>query len=254
MKFRNVVRSVKSYGFKLGVPMPKKFPLMNVPRQDFAKARGDPNYERKTGKITARYIEKNGKIKVSRKDLIKADSWKIYVGDLVQVVSGKLVFGDSSVRLPEDKRQGKVLEVDRNRNMIKVEGIYKINKRIPNNFLMQGQTIEMHNWIHYSNVQLIDPSTQIPSKVSWKLVDREVLDSYKFPQSKNISWKRVAAKSGTIIPLPKEHLNRKKRDADDPEKGKNTIQCSTKREIQLSWSPSLGCDIPEEYKKQPNHY
>lgn len=73
---------------------------------------------------------------------------RIFPGDLVQVVSGEKDFG----------KQGKVIDVIKNRNLIVVEGVGMAIKHLkPNPFYPKGGKISKETPIHYSRVQLVDP-------------------------------------------------------------------------------------------------
>jgi large subunit ribosomal protein L24 len=81
------------------------------------------------------------------KDLIKTH--KIYKGDLVQVVTGKRDLG----------KQGKVIDVIKDKNLIVVEGVGMAIKHLkPNPFYPKGGRIQKETPIHYSRVQLVDPT------------------------------------------------------------------------------------------------
>jgi large subunit ribosomal protein L24 len=100
--------------------------------------------------------------------------WKISVDDRVVINAGKAK-GCS----------GRVMAVDRERNTVKVQNcnLYTVRDRDGNRKLIPRA-------VHYSNVNLMDPSTDSPVRV--KLTD---------------SNERLSKKSGHIIPWPKKDVN-----------------------------------------------
>jgi large subunit ribosomal protein L24 len=86
---------------------------------------------------------------VHPKDVIKTQS--IFTGDLVQVVTGNKDVG----------KRGKVIDVLKRRNLIVVEGIGMQVKHVkPNPFYPTGGKLTKETPIHYSRVQLVDPTTE----------------------------------------------------------------------------------------------
>ena len=77
------------------------------------------------------------------------------------------------VNAGNDKGQtGKVLEVLREKDRVVVEGINMVSKHTkPNAQHPQGGIVKQEAAIHISNVQLIDPSSNKPTKVGYKTVD-----------------------------------------------------------------------------------
>ncbi|MBR1573932.1 MAG: 50S ribosomal protein L24 [Bacteroidales bacterium] len=83
-------------------------------------------------------------------------------------------------------KTGKVLEVIRDKDRVVVEGINMVSKHTkPNAKAPQGGIIKQEAGIHVSNVQLIDPASNKPTRVG-----------YKFEDGKKI---RYAKKSGEEI-------------------------------------------------------
>ena len=69
-------------------------------------------------------------------------------------------------------KTGKVLEVLRDKDRVIVEGINMVSKHTkPNAKAPQGGIIKQEAGIHVSNVQLIDPSSNKPTRVGYKFVD-----------------------------------------------------------------------------------
>jgi large subunit ribosomal protein L24 len=89
---------------------------------------------------------------------------KIKKGDLVQVISGP-----SEARGGFRGKQGRVIEVQVERNRVVVEGVNFVTKHVKVGQTQRGAKtggIETHEAsIHVSNVALIDPETKRPTRV-----------------------------------------------------------------------------------------
>jgi len=87
---------------------------------------------------------------------------RIRKNDTVMVVSGK----DRGVR-------GRVLEVDPEAGRILVEGVNRVKKHTRPNPQknIKGGILERENYVHISNVMLIDPETDKPTRVGIRFVD-----------------------------------------------------------------------------------
>jgi large subunit ribosomal protein L24 len=122
----------------------------------------------------------------------KKTSWNILRGDRVQVIERKH---------REYGKQGIVLEVDRKRDRVTIEGVNLASYHIKGDAERgtKSKTIQKERSLHYSNVNLVDPVTGFPTRVSRTFLE----DGTKV---------RVAKKSGAIIPRP-EILSIRKRPA-----------------------------------------
>ena len=101
---------------------------------------------------------------------------KIKTGDLVTIISGD-----------EKGKQGKVLKVLPKDNAVVVEGLNIVKKHVkPNQNNTKGSIVEKPNKIHVSNVALVDPKTNKPTRIGYKT-------------GKDNKKVRVAKKSGTEI-------------------------------------------------------
>jgi large subunit ribosomal protein L24 len=89
-------------------------------------------------------------------------------GDLVQVISGP-----TEARGGDRGKQGRVLEVQREKNRIIVEGVNFVTKHVRVGQTQRGSKtggIETHEApIHISNVALVDPETKQPARVGFKV-------------------------------------------------------------------------------------
>ena len=88
-------------------------------------------------------------------------------GDLVQVISGP-----SQDRGGDRGKQGKVIEVQADKDRIIVEGINYVTKHIKVGQTQRGTKtggVEQHEApIHISNVALVDPKTKKPTRVGFR--------------------------------------------------------------------------------------
>ena len=85
----------------------------------------------------------------------------VKVGDKVRVISGK-----------DKGNEGTIKQTLAKKNRVVVEGINMIKKhQKPNNANPQGGILDIEAPIDVSNVMLIDPSTNEPTRVGFKVVD-----------------------------------------------------------------------------------
>jgi large subunit ribosomal protein L24 len=88
-------------------------------------------------------------------------------GDLVQVISGA-----SQARGGDKGKQGRVIEVQVEKNRVIVEGVNFVTKHVRVGQTQRGTKtggIETHEApIHVSNVALIDPDTKKPTRVGFR--------------------------------------------------------------------------------------
>ncbi len=97
--------------------------------------------------------------------------------------------GDTVIVLAGDDKgkQGKILEVIIDKQRAVVEGVNIVKKHTkPNAKHPQGGIIEMEAPIHISNLQILDPKTNVPTRICRKVAE-------------NGKLVRVAKKSGEEI-------------------------------------------------------
>ncbi len=88
-------------------------------------------------------------------------SFRIVKGDLVQVITGEA----------KDSR-GKVIDVDLKKNRVKVEGVNVIKRHTkPSQTNPQGGIVEKEAYIHMSNVMLVDPKSDKPTRIGAKFLN-----------------------------------------------------------------------------------
>mmetsp|Transcript_9403 Transcript_9403/g.21646 ORF Transcript_9403/g.21646 Transcript_9403/m.21646 type:complete len:179 (-) Transcript_9403:269-805(-) len=130
-------------------------------------------------------LMKSGNPKIKKPQIREAEKksrWSIVRGDKVQVVDRNH---------PEFGKQGIVKKVLRDRDRVIVEGVNEGPHRIKGNAErgIKGMTVMNERSIHYSNVNLVDPVSNKPTRVLRKYLD----DGTKV---------RVSKSSGAIIPRP----------------------------------------------------
>lgn len=110
-------------------------------------------------------------------------------GDLVQVISGP-----TQERGGDRGKQGRVIEIQVEKNRIIVEGVNYVTKHIKVGQTQRGTKtggVEQHEApIHISNVQLVDPKTKKPTRVGFK---EEVVEKNGVKKTVRV---RYAKKSG----------------------------------------------------------
>lgn len=85
----------------------------------------------------------------------------VKTGDKVKVIAGK-----------DKGKEGVVVKTLAAKDRVVVEGVNIVKKhQKPNNQYPQGGIVELEAPIHVSNVQLLDPSTNEPTKVGYKVED-----------------------------------------------------------------------------------
>jgi large subunit ribosomal protein L24 len=98
-------------------------------------------------------------------------------GDLVQVISGR-----SQARGGDRGKQGRVIEVQVEKNRVIVEGVNFVTKHVKVGQTQRGSKtggIETHEAsIHISNVALVDPSTKKATRVGHR-VEEQIKDGKK---------------------------------------------------------------------------
>lgn len=86
---------------------------------------------------------------------------KLKKGDQVRVMTGK-----------HRGAEGKIIDVDSARNRVTVENVGVVKKaQRPTQQNPKGGFSEREASLHASNVRLLDPQTQAPSRVAYKLLE-----------------------------------------------------------------------------------
>ena len=85
---------------------------------------------------------------------------KVKTGDMVVAIAGK-----------DKGKRGKVIKVILKTMKVLVEGINVDKKHIkPSQSFPQGGIVAVERPIHYSNVAMIDPKADMPTKVGYKIL------------------------------------------------------------------------------------
>ena len=105
----------------------------------------------------------------------KKSKMRVRRGDNVVVISGR-----------DKGKTGEVLRVDRERNRILVQGVNMVKRHQRPTQTSPGGINEFEEMLHASNVAVVDPKTDKPTRVGFKTLD----DGRKV---------RVAIRSGEVI-------------------------------------------------------
>lgn len=129
------------------------------------------------------------KPKPQLKEAAKKTSWNILRGDKVQVIGNH----------PERGKQGIVTIVLRDKDRVIVEGVNMGPRNIKGDKDrgIPGKVIMKERTIHYSNVSLVDPVQNVPTRIIKKFLETG-------------EKVRISKKSGAIIPRPEILEFRKK--------------------------------------------
>ena len=126
---------------------------------------------------------------------------RIKKGDTVVFVAGKEYarFDSNGKRKPYS---GEVMAVDSRTGKVKVAGaaIAKRHRKAVPQMNVEGGIIEMEAWIDVSNVSLVDPKTNKPTRIKYEMRDGK---------------KVRVAKSGELIPEPPRRVNTKKKTSEN---------------------------------------
>ena len=87
-----------------------------------------------------------------------ATKLKIKKGDKVVVITGR-----------DKGKTGEVLKVFREENRLLVQGVHMVKRHQRQTMQVQGGIIEKEATIHVSNVAHIDPKTQKPTRVGYRM-------------------------------------------------------------------------------------
>ena len=137
-------------------------------------------------RLTKILMQPRNKKKPQLIEAAKKTRWNILRGDTVQVIERKH---------PEFGKQGTVLEVNRKADRLTVKGVNLGVKHIKGNADLgtAGRRIMTERSMHYSNVNLVDPVTGLPTRVYRKFLE----DGTKV---------RVSKRSGAVIPRVRNEI------------------------------------------------
>jgi large subunit ribosomal protein L24 len=106
---------------------------------------------------------------------MKFDKWKIKKGDLVEVISGR-----------EKGKRGNIIRIDRKKDRVYVEQVNLVKKHVRRREGQLGNIIEKEAGVHVSNVMVVDPKTDKPTRIGYKVLE-------------NGQKVRIAKKSGELL-------------------------------------------------------
>ncbi|KAI8915608.1 translation protein SH3-like domain-containing protein [Gorgonomyces haynaldii] len=166
------------------------------------------------------------KLQLPKDEIIKRH--KLFPGDLVQVVSGK-----------DAGKQGKVLDIIRDRNLIVVENVNMATKHMkPNPFYPHGGRIQVETPFPYSHVQLVDPTLNQPTKTEF------IFTRQSQSELEPKKWYRLSKLSNQLIPIPEK---------EDPFKQLQEGPLDTKPDVvnETTFYPSLNvCPFPPSFMNE----
>ncbi|KTW26033.1 ribosomal protein L24 [Pneumocystis carinii B80] len=183
------------------------------------------------------------------KDRIKF--WNIAVGDQVQIITGK-----------DKGQQGRVIEIDKKTNRLKVEGLKLCKKYLPK-VLRTNDTgksvIEMPMFIHYSNVRLIGEIQGEKYGIK-KLINIRHINKGKLFYNKDrklLTWRRWIAGENKFLPwptnIPKTEKEREQRYKDYKVDTKiNDVYAKTF--IPVLYSPPFPISLEDELRNKYSKY
>ncbi|XP_048848531.1 probable 39S ribosomal protein L24, mitochondrial [Brienomyrus brachyistius] len=109
---------------------------------------------------------------------IAHEDWSVFRGDTVEILSGK-----------DSGKQGKVVQVFRNRNWVILEGLNTHYRYIGKSADYRGTYIASEAPLLLKDIALVDPSDRIPTQVEWRYTE----------EGERV---RVSVRTGRIIPKP----------------------------------------------------
>jgi len=126
---------------------------------------------------------------------------RIKKGDTVIFVAGKEYarYDNNGNRKPYS---GEVMAVDARKGKIKVAGaaIAKKHRKAVPQMNIEGGIVELEAWVDISNVSLLDPKTNKPTRIKYETRDGK---------------KVRVAKSGELIPEPAHSANTRRKTTDE---------------------------------------
>ncbi|KAL4629540.1 putative 39S ribosomal protein L24, mitochondrial precursor [Arapaima gigas] len=109
---------------------------------------------------------------------IAHEDWSVFRGDTVEILSGK-----------DEGKQGKVVQVFRNRNWVILEGLNTHYRYVGKTAEYRGTYIASEAPLLLKDIALVDPSDRKPTEVNWRFTE----------EGERV---RVSVRTGRIIPKP----------------------------------------------------
>ncbi|CEG73308.1 hypothetical protein CU097_014657 [Rhizopus azygosporus] len=126
---------------------------------------------------------------VHPKDKLK--QWNIVTGDKVAIIAGK-----------DKDTIGEVKSVDRKNNTLIIEGKKLAKKHVPQQPGFPDGIFRKEMPIHYSNVMLLHPDTQMPTRIDRRKVEKTLEDGRIVSK-----WTRFVKGTDIEIPKPERKYN-----------------------------------------------
>ncbi|XP_072037952.1 large ribosomal subunit protein uL24m-like [Amphiura filiformis] len=137
-------------------------------------------------------------------------NWKYYKGDLVEILEGK-----------DKGKQGTISDIIRERNWVIVEGLNCNYRRIGKTPTYRGTYIASEAPLLHNQVKLVDPSDNLATDIDFRFTE----------EGEKV---RVSQRTGRIIPIPDEALDKtKEMYQEQPKDTKETEVC------EKTFKPSL---------------
>ncbi|KAG7457946.1 hypothetical protein MATL_G00232600 [Megalops atlanticus] len=111
-------------------------------------------------------------------DHIPHEEWNVFRGDTVEILSGK-----------DKGKQGKVIQVFRNRNWVILEGLNTHYRYIGTSADYRGTYVPSEAPLLLKDISLVDPTDRKPTEVEWRFTE----------EGEKV---RVSVRTGRIIPKP----------------------------------------------------
>ncbi|KAJ2958723.1 hypothetical protein NQZ79_g5767 [Umbelopsis isabellina] len=157
----------------------------------------------------------------------RVETWNVVTGDKVAIIAGK-----------DKDTIGEIKSVDKKRNLVYVDGKKLAKKHVPKQPSAPDGIMRQEQAIHLSNIMLLDPETQRPTKIDRRRVEKETKDGRKV-----MKWTRFV--HGTDIEIPKPG---KRYDDVRSDEFKSTAPNET---LKVTYEPSLTSEpMPSEILKE----
>ncbi|KAG1451350.1 hypothetical protein G6F56_008108 [Rhizopus delemar] len=166
----------------------------------------------------------------------KIVQWNIVTGDKVAVIAGK-----------DKDTFGEVKSVDRQTNTVIIGGKKLAKKHVPKQPALPDGIFRKEMPIHYSNVMLLHPDTQLPTRIDRRKVEKTLADGRVISH-----WTRFVKGTDIEIPKPERQYNN--------QSGEEHFTTAADNVLAVTYSPDLTqppfpSEIVKElrnvYKKKP---
>ncbi|KAI9020135.1 translation protein SH3-like domain-containing protein [Phycomyces nitens] len=162
---------------------------------------------------------------VQPKDRVK--QWNILTGDKVAIIAGR-----------DKDTIGEIKSVNRETNTVIVEGKKLAKKHVPQQPGAPDGIMRKEQPIHLSNVMLLHPDTQIPTRIDRRKIEKTTDDGRVVSQ-----WARFVKGTNVEIPKPVRKY--------DDRSGEEAFTTAPEDAIKVTYLPSAGTSpFPAELLKE----